>query len=164
MADASESTQFQPGNQFWRARSTHGRRPKFARTAKGAEKLWSACCEYFDWVEANPLIGAQLVTFQGAGTIAEVPHRRAMTLEGLCDFIDVDPSTWHGWKGSGGLSRPDLIHVITRAERVIYRQKFEGAAAGLLNPNIIARDLGLADKKEVEGGFVVNINGRAADI
>ena len=88
------------------------------------------------------------MTFQGAGTLAEVPHRRAMTLEGLCDFIDVDPSTWRQWKESGDDGRPDLIAVITRAERIIYRQKFEGAAAGLLNPNIIARDLGLADKKD----------------
>ena len=27
--------------------------------------------------------------------------------------------------------------------------KFEGAAAGLLHANIIARDLGLADKKDI---------------
>jgi len=32
---------------------------------------------------------------------------------------------------------------------VIYRQKFEGASADMLNPNIIARDLGLADKKDL---------------
>jgi hypothetical protein len=31
---------------------------------------------------------------------------------------------------------------------VIYEQKFTGAAADLLNPNIIARDLGLADKQD----------------
>ena len=31
---------------------------------------------------------------------------------------------------------------------MIYEQKFTGAAAGLLNPNIIARDLGLADKTD----------------
>jgi hypothetical protein len=39
--------------------------------------------------------------------------------------------------------------VITKIEKVIYNQKFTGAAAGFLNPNIIARDLGLAEKKEV---------------
>lgn len=37
------------------------------------------------------------------------------------------------------------------AEEIIRRQKFEGAAADLFNPNIIARDLGLADKSELTG-------------
>jgi hypothetical protein len=41
--------------------------------------------------------------------------------------------------------------VVTRVKDIIYTQKFEGASAGLLNPNIIARDLGLADKKVVDG-------------
>ena len=38
--------------------------------------------------------------------------------------------------------------VIERIEQTVYSQKFEGAAAGLLNANIIARDLGLADRRE----------------
>ncbi|MDC9826565.1 terminase small subunit, partial [Devosia sp. ZB163] len=38
-----------------------------------------------------------------------------------------------------------------RVDEIIRAQKFEGAAAGLLNPNIIARDLGLADKQELTG-------------
>ena len=36
-------------------------------------------------------------------------------------------------------------------EQIIRTQKFEGAAAELLNPNIIARDLGLADRSEHSG-------------
>ena len=40
--------------------------------------------------------------------------------------------------------------VIDDIEKIIYRQKFEGAAAGLLNANIIARDLGLRDKQDVD--------------
>ena len=132
-------------NKFWRARSSHGRKPKF----KDADVLWDACCEYFDWVEDNPLLAAEVIKYEGHGSIMDVPKRRAMTLEGLCDFICVDPSTWIKWKTDGSDNyRKDLCHVITRAERVIYRQKFEGAAAGLLNSNIIARDLGLADKRD----------------
>ena len=37
------------------------------------------------------------------------------------------------------------------AEAVIYRQKFEGAAADMLNQAIIARELGLVDRKEMTG-------------
>jgi hypothetical protein len=32
----------------------------------------------------------------------------------------------------------------------MYAQKFEGAASGAFNANIIARDLGLADKTEMK--------------
>ena len=39
----------------------------------------------------------------------------------------------------------DFLSVITRIENIIFTQKFTGAAADLLNPNIIARDLGLMD-------------------
>jgi hypothetical protein len=38
---------------------------------------------------------------------------------------------------------------MVRVEDAIFRQKFEGASADLLNANIIARDLGLADKKDL---------------
>lgn len=41
--------------------------------------------------------------------------------------------------------------ICTRVREIIYEQKFTGAAAGLLNPMIIARDLSLRDKSEVSG-------------
>ena len=135
------------GNQFWRARSSHGANPKFAN----AEDLWAACCEYFQWVEDNPLLSTELVKFQGAATEAVLPKMRAMTLQGLCRFIDIQYVTWIDWRRN----RKDLSNVITRVEEVVYEQKLTGAAADLLNPNIIARDLGLADKKEHSGGIVI---------
>lgn len=138
-----ETGRFCPGNRFWEARSSHGAKPKF----EGPEPLWNACLEYFDWNHDNPLYKDQLVTFQGQATHEPVALMRAMTMAGLWMFLDIHPDTWGEWK----VSRPDLSEVITRAEAVIKRQKFEGAAADLLNPNIIARDLGLADKSELSG-------------
>lgn len=38
----------------------------------------------------------------------------------------------------------------------MYAQKFEGASVGAFNANIIARDLGLIDKKEVEHAGNIN--------
>ncbi len=129
---------FLKGNRFWEARSSHGAKPKFEK----ADDLWSACCEYFDWVDNNPLYKDQLVTFQGAATHEPVAQMRAMTIAGLCLFLDVEEKTWREWRKE----RSDLSAVISRAEAVIYQQKFAGAAADLLNANIIARELGLADK------------------
>lgn len=144
MADKDEATgRFLPGNRAWEARSSHGANPKF----ETPEQLWAACCEYFEWVEATPLWEDKLVTFQGAASHEPVAKMRAMTIQGMCLFIDIDHTTWVEWRKS----RPDLSQVIKRVEAVIYQQKFSGAAADLLNPNIIARDLGLAEKNELTG-------------
>jgi len=129
------------GNSFWRARSTHGRQPIF----KTPDDLWTACEEYFEWVENNPLIEVRPFAYQGDVTMAEVPKMRAMTISGLCIFLDVARKTWDEYRG-----RKDYLPVVTRVEEIISAQKFEGAAADLLNANIIARDLGLRDKQDVD--------------
>jgi len=85
---------------------------------------------------------------------------RAMTIGGLCVFLDINRATWNVWREK----RPDLYEVITRAEEIIYQQKFEGASADLLNSNIIARDLGLTDKKDLSGAFSVTIAATDADL
>lgn len=138
-----ETGRFLPGNRFWEARSSHGAKPKFEK----AEDLWSACCEYFEWVEENPLYETKGFAFQGVVTKETFPKMRAMTIAGLCMFLDIGHDTWIDWRKS----RPDLSEVIMRAEAVIFQQKFAGAAADLLNANIIARDLGLAERSELTG-------------
>lgn len=130
------------GNQFWKARTKHGRDAIFADPLI----MWDACQEYFEWVEANPLMEAETVKFQGAATLIEVPKMRAMTVDGLCLFLGIGVQTWHDYR-----AREDFTEVTSRVDGVMRSQKFEGAAADLLNANIIARDLGLADKKEHTG-------------
>lgn len=135
---------FATGNRWWEARSSHGRNPKF----ENAAELEDACLQYFDWNESNPLYKDQLVTFQGMASHEPVAQMRAMTLGAMCMFIGIAHDTWVEWRKS----RSDFSEVIRWAEGVIYRQKFEGASADLLNANIIARDLGLADKKDIRSG------------
>lgn len=130
------------GNQFWKARSSHGRAPIFAEP----DALFAACCEYFEWVEANPLYEDKLTSYQGVNKHEPVAKMRAMTLSGLCIFLDITRQGWAGYR-----AREDFSDVTSRVEEVIRTQKFEGASADLLNPNIIARDLGLADKSELTG-------------
>ncbi len=131
------------GNQFWMARSRHGNKPIF----KDSEILWDACCEYFQWAEDNPLTEA--IVFQGQVT-GNKNLMRAMTESGMCIFLDIPTSTWDNYK-----HREGFLEVTTRVSQIIYNQKFAGASADLLNANIIARDLGLADKKETKlSGYV----------
>lgn len=129
------------GNRFWEARSSHGRSPKF----ESPEQLWAACCEYFQWVEEHPLWEMKAFAYQGEVTQKPIAKMRAMTLTGLTLFLDITLETWRVYR-----SREDLSEVTTRAEQVIYDQKFSGAAADLLNANIIARDLGLKEQSQVE--------------
>lgn len=130
------------GNRFWEQRSSHGRAPIFS----DPQELWSACCEYFAWVEENPLWETKAMVVQGAPHQEPIAKMRAMTIGGLCLFLDITRPTWADYKKREGFSS-----ICLAAEEIIYQQKFQGAAADLLNPAIIARDLGLADKSEVSG-------------
>lgn len=125
------------GNKFWEARSSHGANPKFEHSTD----LWDACLEYFEWVEDNPLKEARVAQCKGEPKVIELDKMRAMTIGGLCNFLDICHDTWIEWRNN----RDDLSEVIKKTESIIREQKFSGAAADLLNANIIARDLGLKD-------------------
>lgn len=128
------------GNRFWEIRSTHGRNPKYI-----PDTLWDAACQYFKWVEDNPLFKDQVNFYQGVPVHEPVPLMRAMTLDGLFLFLDISHVTWLNYR-----KKKDFITIVTRVEAVIRAQKFAGAAAEMLNPNIIARDLGLVDKQKLD--------------
>jgi hypothetical protein len=134
------------GNRFWEARASHGR-PALYETP---DELWSDCVEYFEWVEANPLKATEPVKYAGEGRLMELPKMRAMTIVGLCNFLQIGTSTWADYK-----KKQDFSDITTRVEGIIFQQKFEGASADLLNPNIIARELGLADKQDHTGKIEV---------
>jgi len=135
------------GNQFWKARSKHGRDKIF----KTPELMLEAAFDYFAWVEDNPLTKA--IVFQGAVSGSE-ELMRAMTIKGLCIYWGVNTQYLNDFIGGLDLEdeqSKDFSLVISTIKEIIETQKFEGASAGLLNPNIIARDLGLTDKKELSG-------------
>lgn len=137
------------GNRFWEARSKHGKSKLF----ETPECLYQACCDYFEWVEDNPLWETKAFAYQGIVTTETLPKMRAMTKAGLCLFLDISETGWELYR-----NRQDYVWVCEWAEKVIYTQKFSGAAADLLNANIIARDLGLADKQQTEHSGKVDSN------
>lgn len=126
-------------NHFWKQRSKHGRDKIFNCPIAFKE----ACVEYFEWCEANPLHETKVGFSNGSATTKEIPKMRAMTIGGLAIFLDICHDTLNKWEKE----RDDLRPVVKWAKNVIYDQKFTGAAAGMLNANIISRDLGLADKR-----------------
>lgn len=75
---------------------------------------------------------------------------RPMTISALCLYLDISRQGWSEY-----CAKQDFSDITKHIETVIYKQKFAGAAADLLNANIIARELGLADKKELSGADAV---------
>lgn len=132
---------FKPKNDFWRQRTTVDAMAIFNKV-DGSNDLYNACVEYFKWIADNPLESEKVGFSKGKVQRAIVTHPHAMTIWGISSFIGITSRTWYEWRKN----RPDLKAVIEWAEEIIKQQKFSGAAAGLLNANIISRELGLADK------------------
>jgi hypothetical protein len=125
------------GNKFWELRSKHGRDKIF----ETPEVLWESACEYFEWCTENPLIEENWVGKDGDKV--EKNLMRPFTLSGLCVYLDCGEQTLRDYS-----KKKDFSEVYTRIEQIVRTQKFEGAAVGLFNASIIARDLGLTDKSE----------------
>jgi hypothetical protein len=138
------------GNKFWLTRSSHGRKTIF----KTPTALQNAAGEYFLWCEKHPWNKNEAIkSGPNAGKIIKVPTERPFTLTGMCQFLNVNSDYFNQFKkriaGKTDKKSVGFAEVITRIEETIYTQKFEGAAVGAFTPNIIARDLGLVDKKDV---------------
>ena len=135
------------GNRFWEARSSAGANPTF----ESPEQLWKMCTEYFEWVEANPLWENKATQYQGLPVDIPVAKMRAMTIHGLCLFLGITRQTWINYRNNQA-----FFEVVTQVDDVLYTQKFSGAAADLLNSNIIARDLGLKESIDHSGEIDIN--------
>ena len=135
------------GNEFWKARSKHGRSKIF----ETPDVMLDAAYDYFQWVNDNPL--GKSVVYQGEVSTKSEPIMRAMTIKGLCIFWGVNSFYLNDFVKNLDLKKEqdkDFSQVINTIKEIIETQKFEGASAGLLNANIISRDLGLSDKGETK--------------
>lgn len=135
-------------NHLWK--QVRNGRPRKVETT---EELWDKACEYFQWVADNPLYEGKVFSTKQGIRKAAVPKMRAMTLEGLCLFLGISRETWDKWcKGEwvGGADQ-SFLDACKHINFIIREQKFSGAAADLLNANLISRDLGLSDRQELSG-------------
>jgi hypothetical protein len=129
------------GNSFWKMADPDkiGRPLEFS----SPKELWTRACDYFQWCDDNPYYELKVFNNKGDVVQAEVPKMRAYTLKELCLHLGVNEAYFRQFDTK---EKQEYSTVITRIRDVIYTQKFTGAAADLLNPNIIARELGLADR------------------
>lgn len=108
-------------------------------------EMWERCCLYFDYAKENPLIENKIFQFQGSIVEGQVQKPRAMTIKALCVHLGCSKDTWENYRKREGYSE-----VCELVDSIIYTQKFELAAADLLNAGLIGRDLGLTDKTVVD--------------
>lgn len=145
------------GNQFWKLRSKHGRDLLFATP----QLLWDAATEYFEYTDTRKWVKKDWVGKDALEVERETDT--PYTLTGLFLYLDCNVQYFKDFKERIKESEDELDKdfstVISRIEQIIYTQKFEGAAVGAFNANIISRDLGLKDATDVTtGGEKVNPN------
>lgn len=106
--------------------------------------LFKKFVDYLQWNAAHPLKEQKILA---GGKQKTVNKLRAMTIVGFCNYAGIERQTYENYE-----KQEDYFGICRRIRDIIYQQKLEGAAADLLNPSIIAREIGLADKQEI-GGF-----------
>jgi hypothetical protein len=125
--------------EYYRLRSAKGR-DKVYKTPKA---LIEACNNYFEWCLDNPMLEEKVFQHQGRPVSAGIRRTRPFTLEGLCNHIDISLAAFKTYE-----EHENFKNAAARIRQIIDNQQFEGVASGLLNSNIIARKLGLVDKKD----------------
>lgn len=118
------------------------------------QDMWNRAVDYFKWAEKNSLIEEKAASDSGTPTVIRLKKMRAFTITGLTLFIGLNDETFRRY-GTGENGNGEFKEVVGLIKQVIHEQKFTGAAADLLNANIIARDLGLYDKQVTEN---INFN------
>lgn len=139
----------------WEPDENADSKPKRGRpkNLKSPQELWEHACDYFHQSDLNPVMVKDFIRGgEKAGQIIDLPKSRPYTWAGLEAYLFendiVDRIDDYKYNNDNRYSEfKGVIHAI---DKIMYSHKFDGAATGIFNPSIIARDLGLAEKTEVK--------------
>lgn len=134
------------GNQYWKL-AKNFKKPKSYQP----EELIDKAIEYAKWCDENPL---QEEKAFANGTTKVVSKMRVMTIQGFRVYAGIVRATFYNYE-----KQEEYLDIITRIRDIFESQSKEGAAGGLLDTNIIARLLGLAEKKSID----LNDNRKSVD-
>lgn len=126
----------------------------FKFTPEEFEAAWE---EYFQWCDENPWMKNEAVkSGDSAGMIIQVPTARPYSEIGFCAYHGLGEHYINqlGKRLEDAETEEErgLSYILTRMRAKCRAQKFEGATVGAFNANIIARDLGMVDKKDITTG------------
>lgn len=151
---------------YWEWRKNTGA-PK---ALKSPEQLWGLACDYFKSVDERPIF----IEEQRRSPIRvpkeawfEMSDDELKALERpVIRMMKARPYTWAGleaylfergilknlseYRNNYRGGHTEFAEVCRAIDRTMYAQKFEGAASGIFNHAIIARELGLADRSKIQ--------------
>ncbi|AUR84517.1 DNA-packaging protein, partial [Vibrio phage 1.060.A._10N.261.48.B5] len=119
------------------------------------EQLWEEACEYFEWALNTPWKENKAMKMKsGDSDVIEYYNTtkpRYLSNVGLCLFLGIQRCTY-GYYQSGKHDKDDkdFSSVCAVIDSIVYEQKLSGAAAGIFNPMIVARELGLGIDEQSE--------------
>jgi hypothetical protein len=131
------------------------------------EQLWEEACEYFEWALNTPWKENKAMKMKsGDSDVIEYYNTtkpRYLSNVGLCLFLGIQRCTY-GYYQNGKHDKPttydcdgevesegkDYSSVCAVIDNIVYEQKLSGAAAGIFNPMIVARELGLGVDEQSE--------------
>lgn len=129
------------GNEYWRQRADMSEDGK----KLSVEEVKIKISEYIERCINDRLYE---VDYVGKDAIeVQKPKMINMSIYGACAYLAINLQTWTNWKKD-----EKYLGVLTRAEVVFKSYNIEGASAGLLQQNIIARLEGLKDNQDVTTG------------
>lgn len=102
------------------------------------EQLFNLAVAYFEWAEQNQIKAAETASFQGEVTESLVHKTRIFTVTGLCLFCGVTQGALAKWRKEEGYSE-----VMEFVDSVIFEQKYQLAANGVINASFIGKELGI---------------------
>lgn len=124
------------------------------------EDLYKAFEDYKTHMETPAGFMIKYELDRKTGFVVKVPLKIPYTLHGFTRFCGVNITYFNDFKDRlKGQSDPISLlfsEVLTCIEGEIYENKLSGSAVGLFNHNIIARDLGLIERKQTEQVLTIN--------
>ena len=132
---------------YWAWRAKVGRK----KSIRDSDHMFELACEYFQTVDDDPINIKEVIKGgPSAGNIFDVPTMAPYTWAGLEAFLsekgilqDLDD-----YKLNTNDSYGEFKEIVRVIGKIIYDRNFSGAAVNVFNSNLIARQLGLADKTE----------------
>ena len=119
------------------------------------EEVFDFAVRYFSWAESEAIKAIETAAFQGVVSESLVHKPRVFTLTGLALFMGVNINRFARWRTEAGYS--DVMEFI---DNVIYEQKYQLGVAGIINSNIVGKELGIDKPQEIK----ISNNSTANDV
>jgi hypothetical protein len=116
------------------------------------KQLWELASAYFHFQTSRPVQVREIKTLSGGSgegsylADVDLPKARPFSWSGFLVYSGLTRSELK----SMGKSDPKMKKIVDRIEAVMWAQKFENAASGTMNANLIARELQLSEKIETD--------------